>query len=281
MIPSKSDDLFWVRVDLCVAQPFGIDKNSVTKMTIEAWYMDDSTEDQRLEHRQSPNRPVSFKQLEELGILHWSFPAVDDLSTSDELKAIRDERGYDYDDQITCTPQCLPDYDKKLKMFFQEHIHEDEEIRICLDGSGYFDVRDLDDKWIRIYIEKGDMIVLPEGIYHRFTMDSNNFMKAMRLFKGVPVWTPYNRPQDKHDSRLKYLEQFGKKKSASAPGSPTKKSAPSSPAKKPSAPSSPAKKQAAPASPTKSPEGAGQKRKLEEQARSRSASPSKKQKVAE
>ncbi len=33
----------------------------------------------------------------------------------------------------------------------------------------------------------------------------------MRLFVGEPVWTPYNRPQDKHASRLKYLAQFGKK----------------------------------------------------------------------
>jgi len=177
-------------------------------MTIRAWYMDDDVvTDQRQPHRRDEH-DVSRELLDSLGVLQWSgINGAEDP----QLDKIKKDRGYTYTDIINVSPGKLEGYEQKIKNFFREHIHYDEEIRFCLDGSGYFDVRDKDDKWIRISVEKGDMIILPEGSYHRFTCDEKDYILAMRLFVGEPVWTPYNRDEIdemKNESRLKYVAKF-------------------------------------------------------------------------
>jgi len=188
----------------------------------EAWYMmeDGTYEDQKERNRLSPNKPVPVDSLRKLGIQYWKMDAENYTyppkaipwdpkdATDPKLMGIRDDRGYSYADIITVRPDLLPGYDQKIKAFFEEHIHDAEEIRYILDGSGYFDIRDNDDKWIRIWIKKGDLMTLPEGCYHRFTCDEKDSIQAMRLFIGQPVWTPFNRPQEEHASRKLYVDNY-------------------------------------------------------------------------
>lgn len=177
---------------------------------LDAWYMDNSDEDQRLPHHREPKEFVSLERLSELGVVSWRLNA--DVYEDDEnLQKIREARGYSYVDIIEVCPERLPNYETKIKSFFEEHLHTDEEIRYCLDGSGYFDLRDDHDRWIRVAVKKGGLIVLPAGIYHRFTLDTNNYIKAMRLFVGEPVWTPYNRPHDELPARKEYIAALSKK----------------------------------------------------------------------
>ncbi|MCO5614985.1 hypothetical protein L7F22_069272 [Adiantum nelumboides] len=171
---------------------------------VEAWYFNPSDEDPKLPHKFTPNQPVPRQHLDELGMIIWRLDA-DNWENNEILETIKKERGYNYWDIVTMTPS-MADYEEKVKHFYTEHLHADEEIRFLLDGGGYWDIRDYDENWIRFRIEKGDLVVLPPGMYHRFTLDVNNHAKAMRMFKGLPCWTQHERPADNMPARKLYLQ---------------------------------------------------------------------------
>jgi len=132
----------------------------------EAWYMVDEVTNQKLPNKFEPNRPTDAAVLRRLGIQFWKLPPDEfeypvkcvpwdpKESPDPKLSAIREQRGYNYADILTIHPDHLPGYEEKVKSFFEEHIHDAEEIRYIIKGSGYFDVRDLEDKWVRIHIKK-------------------------------------------------------------------------------------------------------------------------------
>jgi 1,2-dihydroxy-3-keto-5-methylthiopentene dioxygenase len=155
------------------------------------------------------------------------------LNENPEFLKFKADNGYTYEDQVFVSPDRMgAEYKNKvwfviifihsnfailicffiikLSIFFTEHLHTDDEVRFVMDGSGFFDVRDEDDNWVRLWTRKGDLIVLPKGIYHRFTTDENHYIHALRLFVGDPIWTPLNRPCDNIPSRLDYIKKFYK-----------------------------------------------------------------------
>jgi 1,2-dihydroxy-3-keto-5-methylthiopentene dioxygenase len=112
---------------------------------------------------------VAASYLSSLGVVYRHCPGVA------AVDAIAAERAYKNRDEITVSPDKMgAAYEDKVKMFFDEHLHEDEEIRYVVDGHGYFDVRGEADEWVRIRVDKDDLLVLPAGIYHRFTTDEGN-----------------------------------------------------------------------------------------------------------
>ncbi|CAE6488603.1 unnamed protein product [Rhizoctonia solani] len=176
-----------------------------------AYIFDNLDSDQRLPHVTEPPLTISEAELKKLGVLYWR---ADDPEI---VESVAKERGYKNRDTINVSRAGLGDlYESKIKGFFEEHMHEDEEIRYILDGTGYFDVRRTPDDlhpveaWIRIAVEKGDLLVIPAGIYHRFTLDTNDYIKALRLFQDEPKWVPHNRSPltDENLHRQNYLQEL-------------------------------------------------------------------------
>ena len=123
--------------------------------------------DQREDH--DSGKVVDTDYLRGLGVIYHHCPSIDDVDS------IAREHSYKNRDEVTVSPEKMGDvYEDKVKMFFNEHLHEDEEIRFVLEGNGFFDVRSKGDDWVRIRVEKDDLIILPAGIYHRFTTDAKN-----------------------------------------------------------------------------------------------------------
>ena len=167
-----------------------------------AWiYNEEDPSSKHALHQHNPPRFVSHDELKAIGVLYFR---MDGLDQDPKLAALREERGYTNFDVVEIK-QGFPE--EKLTEFFDEHLHEDEEIRLCLAGSGFFDLRNKNEEWIRVHCTPGDLLIVPAGIYHRFTLDENMYIKAMRLFTSAPKWIPLSRSLPDTDtvpSRIEY-----------------------------------------------------------------------------
>nr|VWO96374.1 Elongator complex protein 3 (EC [Ganoderma boninense] len=152
-----------------------------------AYYHDESDEHPTAPH-DSTGEYLDVEALKQVGVLAFL------NQNPDTVDAIAKERGYVSRDEINVTKAGLGDaYEARLQAFYEEHLHEDEEIRYIRDGAGYFDLELVVTSAELTFprhpqVEQNDLIIVPAGIYHRFTLDSNNAVRAMRLFKEAPKW---------------------------------------------------------------------------------------------
>ncbi|CAO3703419.1 unnamed protein product [Rhizopus stolonifer] len=124
--------------------------------SMRAYVYNESKEDPRTPHHTGRNKTES--DLAQFGVLYWK---LDDSNPLDRMDAIAKKRHYNHRQTMELSPDAFGSvYEEELKKFFTEQTMTGEEARFVIDGSGYFDVRDKENFWIRLALEKGDLIIL-------------------------------------------------------------------------------------------------------------------------
>jgi 1,2-dihydroxy-3-keto-5-methylthiopentene dioxygenase len=108
-------------------------------------------------------------------------------SKIDDLKA---RGGYVTADVIDVKPQT-PGLDAMLARFNTEHWHDEDEVRLIVEGRGLFHIHPPAGPVFAIEVEGGDLIRVPKGTHHWFDLCSDRRIRAIRLFQDMSGWTPH------------------------------------------------------------------------------------------
>lgn len=134
---------------------------------------------------------ISTDDLERNGV-HYARLNTDEASYQGPLDRLKAERGYVEQDIVALAPET-PNLDAICAKFEEEHSHDDDEVRFVLAGEGIFDIRSRNDRFMRVIVERGDLIVVPKHRHHRFMLTERRSIRCVRLFKDASGWVPHYR----------------------------------------------------------------------------------------
>ena len=103
--------------------------------------------------------PISAAELNAQGVYYTTL-STDPAQYQAPVDALKAERGYVEQDFVALAPPT-PNLDAICAKFVDEHYHDDDEVRFVLEGEGIFDIRSRDDRFMRVVVERGDLIVVP------------------------------------------------------------------------------------------------------------------------
>lgn len=118
-------------------------------------------------------------------------PAVQILAAyAQEIEELKARGGYVTADVIDVNPST-PGLDAMLARFSREHWHDEDEVRLIIQGHGLFHIHPQNGQIVAIEVEAGDLIRVPRGTWHWFDLCSDRQIRAIRLFQDMSGWTPY------------------------------------------------------------------------------------------
>jgi 1,2-dihydroxy-3-keto-5-methylthiopentene dioxygenase len=105
----------------------------------------------------------------------------------ENLARISAERGYISHDVIVLNPDSTPNLEELLANFQKTHHHTEDEVRFIVDGEGIFTLT-RNENTFSITVRAGDLISVPVGTEHYFTLTESRNVKAIRLFQTKDGW---------------------------------------------------------------------------------------------
>jgi 1,2-dihydroxy-3-keto-5-methylthiopentene dioxygenase len=116
--------------------------------------------------------------------------AADDVlkAYASEIDAMKHRGGYVTADVIDVNP-ATPDLDAMLAKFDKEHTHSEDEVRFILAGRGIFFLN-IEGKVASVEVGPGDMLRVPKGTRHWFTLCEDRRIRAIRWFQQTSGWAP-------------------------------------------------------------------------------------------
>ena len=107
---------------------------------------------------------------------------------AEEIDEMKRRGGYVTADVIDVNPET-PGLDAMLARFDKEHTHSEDEVRFILAGRGIFFLH-LAGKVVSVEVGPGDMLRVPQGTTHWFTLCEDRRIRAIRWFQKTEGWTP-------------------------------------------------------------------------------------------
>jgi 1,2-dihydroxy-3-keto-5-methylthiopentene dioxygenase len=107
-----------------------------------------------------------------------------------KIDVLKARGGYVTADVIDVKPDT-PNLDTMLKKFSSEHWHDEDEVRLIVEGRGIFHIHPKNDAVFALEVEAGDLIRVPKGTHHWFDLCSDRRIRAIRLFQDPSGWTPH------------------------------------------------------------------------------------------
>ena len=138
-------------------------------------------------------------ELAELGVDYerWDLSRVEADASAEAVLAAYDEEiaemkrrgGYVTADVIDVNSET-PGLETMLARFDKEHTHSEDEVRFILAGRGIFFLR-LGEQVVSVEVGPGDMLRVPRGTTHWFTLCEDRRIRAIRFFQDMAGWTPH------------------------------------------------------------------------------------------